>query len=116
MTEIIGRGWNDLYRKYTKMYNSCSNKGHIPIIMSQYGGEYITGKGGYQVFLRCGWEEKARIAENLTGTIGGLTKNQVKFIKNVSPDKEAIETVGPNWPGLNRAIEKARKAGTEYQG
>jgi len=118
MTEIVAESWEGLYKTYMKMYRKCHKAGHRPIIMTTYGGEYITGPEGKSmaVILRCGWtwEKEPAEIDRLTGTVVGLTKKQVELLHRLRTDYTVLKAVGPEWPGYREAKRRALNAGATY--
>lgn len=112
MVEIIARGWSQFYDKYTQMYRACTRVGSRPLVMTTDGGDFIEApeKGKRLVYLRCGWKERGDIRESLTGS-AVLTKKQVLFLHRVSPDITAVQAVGREWPGYEKAIKTAAEVG-----
>ncbi len=104
--KIIGWGWSDLWLAVTQWTELAKEIEEIFLITTVYAGEPWRYQETYAVVLRIGWTEVYT-----GGTIAGLTKEQWAFLHCTSPKARAVLAIGKWWPGLDKAIEIAEKAG-----
>jgi len=112
MVRIIGKGWRQLYNIVSTKGKKCVRLGHYYFIVTEMEQRPLRDPESpayYAVQLRCGWGPEH--VPGLGGTVGGLTYEQWLFINSSVPKMDAILAVGPIWPGLKDAVEKARARG-----